>query len=76
MERKKFIATALLAIPTLSFASILNFSRSNFNFGKNNKKGFVVRADESRFNGKLSKPKDAFLHCKISTGDTQEGLFI
>ena len=76
MERKKFITTALLAIPTLSFASILNFSRNNFNFGKNNKKGFVVRADESRFNGELSRPKDAFLHCKISTGDTQEGLFI
>lgn len=76
MKRKQFINTTLLAIPTLSFASILNFNRNNINFGKSTKKGFVVRANESRFDGQLTKPKDAFLHCKVSSVDTQEGLLV
>lgn len=76
MKRKKFIASALLAIPTLSFAGIINFDRKKTNIDQAPKKGIVIRADESRFNGKLTKPKDAFLHCKVSSVDTQEGLFI
>lgn len=76
MKRKKFITTALLAIPTLSFANLINFNLNNINSGKITKKGFVVRADESRFDGQLTKPKDAFLHCKISSIDTKESLFI
>lgn len=38
MKRKHFITTALLAIPTLSFANLLNFNRNNSNFGENTKK--------------------------------------
>jgi len=76
MKRKHFIKTALLAIPTLSFASLLNFDRNSLNFGKSNKKGLIVRSGESRFGGELSTPKDAFLHCKVSSTDTQESLFI
>lgn len=76
MKRKTFITSALLAIPTLSFARIFNFDRSKNNGNKLNKKPFIVKSDESRFNGKFTTPKDAFLHCKISSGDTQEVLFI
>lgn len=76
MKRKQFITTTLLAIPTLSFANLLNFNRSNTNLGNNNKKGLIVRSNESRFDGKQTKPTDAFLHCKLSSTDTQESLFI
>lgn len=76
MKRKHFITTVLLAIPSLSFANLLNFDRNNLSFGKSNKKGLIVRAGESRFGGEIPTPKDAFLHCKVSTTDTQEGLFI
>ena len=44
--------------------------------GTPNKKGFVVRANESRYNGKQTKPENAFLHCKLSSADTNEALFI
>lgn len=76
MKRKHFITTALLAIPTLFFANILNFHRNSLNFGKSNKKRLIVRSGESHFGGELTTPKDAFLHCKVSSTDTQESLFI
>lgn len=75
MKRKNFILTLLMAFPTLSFASKLSFGDKK-NLEDKDKKGFIVRSDESRYNGKPSKPKDAFLHCKISAIDTNEGLFI
>ena len=71
MKRIKFIS-ALLALPVLSLVN-------NFGFGQKTTadiKGFIVKSDESRFNGKLTKPKDAFLHCKISSVDTDGKLFI
>ena len=34
MKRKNFITTALLAIPTLSFAGILNFDKIKTNVSK------------------------------------------
>ena len=76
MKRKNFITTALLAIPTLSFAGILNFDKIKTNVSKLTKKPFIIKSGESRFSGKLTTPKDAFLHCKVSSTDTQESLFI
>lgn len=76
MKRKNFIAAAILAIPTWSFANKLGFKRKETATERRVKKGFVVKADESRYNGKQVKPKDAFLHCKISSVDTNGDLFI
>jgi len=75
MKRKKFISAILLALPTFSFGDKLLFS-DKISTDKTNKKGFIVRSDESRYNGKLTKSKNAFLHCKISSADTNENLFI
>ena len=72
MERRNFIISALLAIPALSFANTIGETKRN----RPSKKGFIVKADESRYQGKQTQPKDAFLHCKISTSDTNEDLFI
>jgi hypothetical protein len=47
-KRQRFISTILLGIPSLSFANVLGF-RDKKNTGTSNKKGFVVRADESRY---------------------------
>ena len=71
MERRKFFLTTLRAAPFAVFAKF-----TDFGFHRKSKKGFVIRAGESRFNGELSKQKDAFFHFKISSSDTQEGLFI
>ena len=76
MKRKNFITTALLAIPTLSFAGILNFDKIKTNVSKLTKKPFIIKSGESRFSGKLTTPKDTFLHFKVSSTDTQESLFI
>jgi len=65
MKRKHFIKTALLAIPTLSFANLLNFDRNNLSFGKSNKKGLIVRSGESRFGGELPHPKMLFYIVKF-----------
>ncbi|PUV24046.1 cupin domain-containing protein [Sphingobacterium athyrii] len=75
MKRQKFISTILLGIPLLSSAQVLK-PRSKKNIGKSNKKGFVVRDDESRYHGIQTKPENAFLRCKLSSADTNEALFI
>lgn len=74
MKRQKFISTILLGIPVFSLAHIFDF-RDKKNFSTSGKKGFVIRTNESRYNGKQATPKDAFLHCKLSSTDTDEALF-
>jgi len=76
MKRKNFITTALLAIPILSFANIIGFKSKETKTDNTSKKGFVVKAEESRYQGKQTKAPDAFLHCKISSVDTNGNLFI
>ncbi|RYG01243.1 MAG: cupin domain-containing protein [Chitinophagaceae bacterium] len=76
MKRKNFISALLLALPSISFAKNRGFDDLEILKPKPDKKGFVVKADESRYSGLQSKADDAFLHCKISTRDTNEGLFI
>lgn len=75
MKRQNFISTILLGIPFLSFANAFGF-RDKKNNSTSSKKGFVVPTDESRYNGKQTKPENAFLHCKLSSADTNEALFI
>lgn len=76
MKRRNFLSATLLAIPALPFASKLGFRQKETKLDRPAKKGFVVRENESRYDGKLTKPQDAFLHCKISSADTNGDLFI
>lgn len=76
MRRRNFITATLLALPGLSIANKLGFRQKESQELRPAKKGFVVRANESRYNGKQEAPKEAFLHCKISTVDTNGDLFI
>jgi len=74
MKRRNLILSALMAIPVVSFA--------RFNFLKKDKplitaiKGFVIRADESRFQGEQKKLGDDQLRCVISCEDSNSGLLI
>lgn len=76
MKRKNFITTALLAIPALSFANRFGAKQKGTSVDRPIKNGFIVRTGESRYGGKTTKPTNAFLHCKISSVDTDGKLFI
>lgn len=76
MKRKNFISAILLAISTLSFAEKLSSRNKKSTAASPGKKGFVVRSDESRYNGKLIQSENGLLRCKISSTDTNEDLFI
>lgn len=66
MKREKFLTALVALFPAFSFAKNLHTK----------KKGFVIKSDESRYNGVQTESKDSFLHCKISSVDTDEKLFI
>ena len=71
MERKHFILTALLSFPAMAFAKI-----SDFKISKRPKKGFVIRANESRFDGDQKKVENVLGRCVISSADTDGELLI
>lgn len=66
MKRRNFVLSALAAIPAVSFAK----------FSSNKKKGFIVRADESRIDGNQVAIGDALLRGTISVADTDGNLLI
>ncbi len=73
MERRNFLSTALLSIPVISFANL------NLDFpiiANKSKKGFVIKANESRYFGKTGVNPDFLSDCKISTSDSDNGLLI
>lgn len=76
MKRRNFITGTLLALPALSIANTIGFKKKETKADRPAKKGFVVKANESRYDGKQTQPKEAFLHCKISSVDTNGDLFI
>lgn len=76
MKRKNFITSALMVLPALSFTNASNGKREEQVAGCQPKRGFVVNAAESRYNGKQATPNDAYLHCKVSSADTDGHLFI
>ena len=76
MKRRNFITGTLLALPALSIANAISFKKKETKADRPAKKGFVVKANESRYDGKQTQPKEAFLHCKISSVDTNGDLFI
>ncbi|MCF2443320.1 cupin domain-containing protein [Dyadobacter sp. CY345] len=74
MKRRHLILSALMAIPAVSFA--------RFRFLKKDKpairakKGFIIRADESRFHGEQKKVEHDRLRCVVSCEDSDGGLLI
>lgn len=71
MKRRHFLLTTLLSIPAISFAKF-----GNFKIGKRPQKGFLVKADESRFFGKSTSAQDTYGRCIISSTDTDNQLYI
>ena len=74
MNRGKFVLSALLAIPAASFAR-LGFLQKPV-AAPRPKKGFLVRADESRFLGKQKKVEGDLLRCVVSCEDTDTSLLM
>jgi mannose-6-phosphate isomerase-like protein (cupin superfamily) len=74
MKRLNFMLSALLAIPAVSLAK--------FNLIKKDKpvlrakKGFIIRANESRFNGEQKKVGNDLLRCVVSCEDNDTGLLM
>ncbi len=71
MKRRNFLLSSLLAVPATSLAKFANFT-----FFKKAKKGFIVRANESRVDGKQVPTGDALLRCMVSVADTDGNLLI
>jgi len=71
MKRRNFVLTTLLSIPAVAFAKF-----SDFKISKRPKKGIVIRANESRFDGKQETVKDAIGRCLVSGSDTDGELLI
>ncbi|MEO7487028.1 MAG: cupin domain-containing protein [Ferruginibacter sp.] len=69
MKRRNFLLTSLLSIPAVSFAKFKNKYRA--------KKGILIKADESRFNGMVKSGDTSAALCKVSSIDTDgDVLFI
>ena len=74
MERRKFLITSLLAAPFTALAKFDFLPKKEL--GKQAKNGFIVRANESRFFGKETSPKDTYGRCILSSVDTENQLYI
>lgn len=74
MERRKFLLTTLLTVPLTALAK-LNFLSGKKTSSKP-KKGFIVRASESRFFGKKKSSKGTYGRCMLSSVDTDHQLYL
>jgi mannose-6-phosphate isomerase-like protein (cupin superfamily) len=74
MKRRNFMLSAILAIPAFSFAKS-NSVKKNKSMIKA-PKGFIIRADESRFHGEQKKVENDVLRCVVSCEDNNTGLLM
>jgi|GEM_PF-1078831 len=74
MERRKFLLATILAMPFTAFAKFNLFGQADAT--KKPKKGFIVKADESRFFAKKTSAKDTYGRCMVSSVDTDNQLYI
>lgn len=72
MKRRNFITATLLSIPAFSFAGF-NFW-GNKTVRNTTKKGFLIRANESRFDGIQKTMTNDLLRCVISNKDSDGQL--
>lgn len=71
MQRRNFVLTALLSLPAIAFAKFEQFTKR-----ENPKKGIIIRANESRFDGKQKTVKNVIGRCLVSGADTGGQLLI
>jgi len=71
MKRRNFVLTTLLSIPALALARFGEFKKS-----ERAKKAFLIRANESRFDGQQKTVKNVIGRCVVSTADTDGELLI
>ena len=71
MKRRNFVLATILAIPATAFSNLSKFVRS-----KMAKQPFIVRANESRFDGIQKTTPDAIGRCVVSGADTNGELLI
>jgi len=74
MERRKFLITSLLAAPFTALAKFISLPKKKLSERPGN--GIIVRANESRFFGKKTSPKDTYGRCILSSVDTGNQLYI
>ncbi|TDO21279.1 cupin domain-containing protein [Pedobacter duraquae] len=71
MKRRNFVLATMLAIPATAFSKLGKFIKIN-----KAKKAFIVKANESRFDGIQTTTPDAIGRCVVSGADTQGELLI
>ena len=74
MQRRKFLIASLLAAPFTALAKFNFFPEKKLTERPEN--GIIIRANESRFFGKKTSPKDTYGRCIISSADTENQLYI
>jgi mannose-6-phosphate isomerase-like protein (cupin superfamily) len=72
MKRSKFILSALMALPALSFAKFLIAVKKDSD--KRPAGGLFIKANETRFEGQQRLMKNDLLRCVISSDDSETGL--
>lgn len=71
MRRRNFVLTTLLSIPAVVAAKFESFRKT-----ERPKKGVLIRANESRFDGKQQTVKNVIGRCLVSAADTDGELLI
>jgi len=71
MKRRNFVLTTFLSLTAMPFAGFGNFKKT-----LRPKKGILIRANESRFDGEQKTVKNVIGRCLISSADTDGELLI
>ena len=71
MKRRNFVLSTLLSFPALALAKFESFAKR-----EKPKKGIIIRANESRFDGEQKTVKNVIGRCLVSGADTDGQLLI
>lgn len=71
MKRRNFLLAGLLSFPAMGLAKFGQFKKN-----ERAKKAFIVKANESRFDGEQKTVKDSIGRCVVSSKDTDGQLLI
>ena len=71
MKRRNFVLTTLASLSAMPLIGFGNFKKV-----ERSKKGILIRANESRFDGKQATVKDVIGRCLVSGADTDGELLI
>lgn len=71
MKRRNFVLSTIFAFPVTAFAKFSSFAKL-----QRPKKGILIRANESRFDGEQKTVKNVIGRCLVSSADTDGQLLI